>query len=143
MGEKDRGLGMKRSVLVIGISLLVSLFYFGCGGGGEEGSSVGNLQGTWLGVIDDLSGTLQEFSLQVDSDGDYARLMHLINQQNGVSRVSVKQVRADELMLDVWVSGGVESLGNSLPLSGELIPVTDVQQVGEAQVHELSYRLNH
>ena len=70
MGEKDRGLGMKRSVLVIGISLLVSLFYFGCGGGGEEGSSVGNLQGTWLGVIDDLSGTLQEFSLQVDSDGN-------------------------------------------------------------------------
>ncbi len=70
MGEKDRGLGMKRSVLVIGISLLVSLFYFGCGGGGEEGSSVGNLQGTWLGVIDDLSGTLQEFSLQVDGAGN-------------------------------------------------------------------------
>ena len=70
MGEKDRGLGMKRSALIIGISLLVSLFYFGCGGGGGEGSSVGNLQGTWLGVIDDLSGTLQEFSLQVDGAGN-------------------------------------------------------------------------
>ncbi len=81
--------------------------------------------------------------LQVDSAGDYARVMSLINQQNGVSRVSVKQVRADELILDVWVSGGVESLGNSLPLSGELIPVTDVQEAGEAQVHELSFRLSH
>lgn len=45
--------------------------YFGCGGGGdEEASTVGNLQGTWLGVIDDLSGKLQEFSMEIDSGGN-------------------------------------------------------------------------
>jgi len=46
---------------------------FSCGGGGggdEEGSSAGNLQGTWFGIIDNLQGTLQEFSVQIDSDGN-------------------------------------------------------------------------
>ena len=60
---------MKRFVLVIGISLLASLFYFGCGGGGEEGSSVGNLQGTWLGVVEDDLGKLKEISLTVGGSG--------------------------------------------------------------------------
>jgi hypothetical protein len=70
MREQERGLGMKRSV-VIGVSLLVSFIYFGCGGGGDdEASSVVNLQGTWLGVIEDDKGILKEFSLQVDSSGN-------------------------------------------------------------------------
>ncbi len=64
---------MKRSFLIIGVSLFLSIMVFSCGSGGngdEEGSSVGNLQGTWFGVIDNLQGTLEDFSVQIDSDGN-------------------------------------------------------------------------
>ena len=61
---------MRRFVLAMGISLLVAFFCFSCGGGGSEDSSVGNLQGTWLGVIEDDTGTLEEFSLQIDGSGN-------------------------------------------------------------------------
>ena len=61
---------MRRFVLAMGISLLAAFFCFSCGGGGSEDSSVGNLQGTWLGVIEDDTGTLEEFSLQIDGSGN-------------------------------------------------------------------------
>ena len=62
---------MRRSILAIGISLFMAFLYFGCGGGGDdEASSVGNLQGTWLGVIEDENGNLEEFSLQIDGSGN-------------------------------------------------------------------------
>jgi len=70
MREQERGLVMKRSVLVIGVSLLVSFIYFGCGGGGDdEESPVANLQGTWLGVVEDSAGELKEIIITVDSSG--------------------------------------------------------------------------
>lgn len=62
---------MRRSVLAIGISMLVAFFYFSCGGGGDsDGGSVGNLQGVWFGVIEDENGKLEEFNLQVDGSGN-------------------------------------------------------------------------
>ena len=62
---------MRRSVLVVVLTLLVCSFYLSCGGGGDsDGSSVANLQGTWFGVIEDDTGALQEFSQQVDGAGN-------------------------------------------------------------------------
>jgi len=81
--------------------------------------------------------------LQVESAADYSRVMDLIEQQNGVSRVSVKQMKTDELLLEVWASGGVQALGNSLPLGGELIPVTDIRGTGDTQPQGLDFRLSH
>lgn len=74
--QAERGLGMKKTVLVIGVTLIASFMILGCGGGGDdEASSVGNLAGTWLGVIDDLSGTLEEFSVQIDGAGNVVDVM--------------------------------------------------------------------
>ena len=63
---------MKRSVLALGVSLLVAFSGFSCGGGGgSDDSSIGNLQGTWFGVIEEYAtGTLEEFSLEIDDSGN-------------------------------------------------------------------------
>lgn len=62
---------MRRPVLAIGISLLAAVIYLGCGAGGDsEGGNVGNLQGTWFGVLEDDSGTLETFSIEIDGSGN-------------------------------------------------------------------------
>lgn len=62
---------MRRSVLAVGAALFAALVYVGCGGGGGDSeSSVGNLQGTWFGVVEDSSGTLEIFEMQVDVSGN-------------------------------------------------------------------------
>lgn len=81
--------------------------------------------------------------LQVGSAADYSRVMDLIRQQSGVSRVSVKQMKTDELLLEVWASGGAQALGNSLPLGGELTPATDIRGAGGTQPRGLTFRLSH
>ena len=53
-------------VIIGGAGLILS-----CGGGGSDGSSLGNLQGTWFGVIEEYdTGTLEEFSLEIDDSGN-------------------------------------------------------------------------
>jgi len=61
---------MRSLVFIIGASLVASLFCLGCGGGGSDRGGKADLQGTWLGWIEDDEGTIQEFSLQVDGDGN-------------------------------------------------------------------------
>ena len=81
--------------------------------------------------------------LQVDTVGDYARVMDLLRQMGGGSRVSVKAMQADALLVDLWISGGVQALSNSLQLRGQLIPEPGVPGAGEAGAQELVFRLNH
>lgn len=81
--------------------------------------------------------------LEVDTAGDYARVMGLFRQQGGVSRVAVKNMQIDTLLLNVWSSGGIQVLSNSLQLGGELIPVSDVEEAGEDQVQGLTFRIRH
>jgi hypothetical protein len=62
---------MKRLVFIIGAFLFTSLLCFSCGGGGgSDGGGVADLQGTWLGWIEDATGTVEEFSLQLDGEGN-------------------------------------------------------------------------
>ncbi len=81
--------------------------------------------------------------LQVDTAGDYARVMGWLRQQGVVSRVAVKNMQTDTLLLDVWTSVGIQALNNSLQLGGELIPVSDVQEAGADQVQGLTFRIRH
>lgn len=81
--------------------------------------------------------------LQVDTVGDYARAMDLLRQLGGGSRVSVKNMHADALLVDVWIGGGMQALSNSLQLRGQLIPESDAPEADAAGVQELVFRLNH
>ncbi len=81
--------------------------------------------------------------LQVDTAGDYARVMDLFSQLGGVSRVTVKNVQIDELLLEVWIRGGIQTINNSLQLGGELIPASGAQEEDEAQAPGLTFRINH
>ena len=81
--------------------------------------------------------------LQVDTVGDYARVMDLLNRLGSGSRVSVKSMQADSLRVDVWIRGGRQALSNSLQLRGQLIPEPGVPEAGGAAVEELVFRLNH
>ena len=60
---------MKRLAFIIGVSVFASVLCLGCGGGGSDGG-VANLQGTWLGWIEDDEGIVEEFSLQIDGAGN-------------------------------------------------------------------------
>ncbi len=94
-------------------------------------------------LIGEVSEPVSIRILQVANAGDFARVMNLIRRQNGVTKVLVKQMQADEIILDVWVSGDVRTLSSSLPLGGELTRVTEVSATSEAQFQGLSYLLNH
>lgn len=62
---------MKMSDIILCAMMVVSLVFFGCGGGGDEDAgTVGNLAGIWSGVLDDLQGTLEEFSVEIDGAGN-------------------------------------------------------------------------
>jgi len=60
---------MKRLAVVTGVFFFAFVLLLSCGGGGDE-SLLGNLQGTWLGWIEDDGGVISEFSLQIDGDGN-------------------------------------------------------------------------
>jgi len=61
---------MKKLTLILGVSLLVSILCSGCGGGGGSDDGPGALEGTWYGWIEDDEGAVEEFSLQIDADGN-------------------------------------------------------------------------
>ena len=81
--------------------------------------------------------------LQVDTVGDYAKVMDLLRQRGGGSGVSVKAMPADALLGDLGRGGGVQAVSKSLQLRGELSPQPGVPGVGEAGVQELLFRLIH
>lgn len=61
---------MRRIVILIAASLFASFLFLACGGGGSSGGGTGNLQGTWLGWIEDDEGTIEEFSLEIGGSGN-------------------------------------------------------------------------
>ena len=111
---------MKRSSLIIGVSLLVSFLFFGCGGGGDdEGSSVGNLAGTWLGVVEDDTGTLQNFSLKVDTAGQVVEVKIGVDVTGDTGHINedwdenLFHVRIDNPGIGSPLGGGVMIVDNS------------------------------
>ena len=81
--------------------------------------------------------------LQVDTAGDYARVMDLFRQLGGVSRVTVKSMQNDVLLLEVRIRGGIQAINNSLQLGGELIPASGAQNADEVQPPGLTFRMNY
>ena len=62
---------MRRLTLITGAFLFAVLTCLSCGGGGgSDGGGAGDLQGMWLGWIEDDAGKVEEFSLQIDGDGN-------------------------------------------------------------------------
>lgn len=54
---------------------------------------------------------------------EYAAVMALIQSQNGVSRVTLRQAEYDQLQLDVWVAGDALYLKRGLDLEQRLEPM--------------------
>lgn len=69
--------------------------------------------------------------------------MDLFRQLGGVSRVTVKSMQNDVLLLEVRIRGGIQTINNSLQLGGELIPASGAQDEDEAQAPGLTFRLNY
>jgi hypothetical protein len=95
---------MKRLISIIGIPAAALFLFLNCGGGGSgDGSGVGDLQGTWLGWIEDDGGNVEEFSLDIDGSGK------VLDGQIGASPIGTGHINEgyDENVFHVLYSGGL------------------------------------
>ena len=73
----------------------------------------------------------------VDSLPAYGRLMQIIGEQDGITRVNVRASQAENLYLDLWVRGGENALTRILSLGGELFLVPREQLPVETAVQQM------
>lgn len=113
---------MRTTVCNIGISLFAVFFCLSCGGGGSGGSGIGDLQGTWYGVIEDDEGEAGTLSLELDSSGNMVDV-----QIGGVSIDDTGHLNDDwdENLFHVLYDHG---LGHNNPFLGGVMIVDDSAQ---------------
>ncbi len=85
---------MKRWIVIAIVfsALIVLTGIFGScgGGGGSDGGGLANLEGTWVGWIEDDQGNIEEFSLQVDGSGNVTEV-----KINGISTGDTGHINED------------------------------------------------
>lgn len=83
-----------RIILILAIGIAAgTTFAYSCGGGGGGGSDPGgqaNLEGTWVGWIEDDKGNIEEFSLEVDGSGNVFEV-----KINGISTGDTGHINED------------------------------------------------
>jgi hypothetical protein len=101
---------MKRLVFIIGAVFFASILWLGCGGGGSNGGGVADLQGTWLGWIEDDKGIVEEFTLEIDGAGK------VIDAQIGASHYGTGHINEswDENVFHIRYSNPVSPIRHGI-----------------------------